>query len=137
MAGRPPTPIDYALVERLAHIHCTDDEIATLIGMSKDNFCKRKHRDKQLCLCLEKGRDGGKMSLRRMQWKSAEGGNVTAQIWLGKQLLGQRDKQEVTGKDGGPMEHRIDLKALSDDELDRLIETGRIDREGPKGEGAA
>lgn len=95
MAGRPPTPIDYALVERLAHIHCTDDEIATLIGMSKENFCRRKARDKQLCQCLEKGRDGGKMSLRRMQWKSAEAGNVTAQIWLGKQMLGQRDKQEM------------------------------------------
>jgi hypothetical protein len=92
--ARPPTPIDYALVERLAHIHCTDEEIATLIGMSKENFCRRKARDKQLCQCLEKGRDGGKMSLRRMQWKSAEAGNVTAQIWLGKQLLGQKDKTE-------------------------------------------
>ena len=45
--ARPPTPIDYALVERLAHIHCTDEEIATLIGMSKENFCRRKARDKQ------------------------------------------------------------------------------------------
>ena len=32
-----------------------------------------------------------------MQWKSAEEGNVTAQIWLGKQVLGQTDqvKQQV------------------------------------------
>lgn len=38
----------------------------------------------------------GKRSLRRMQWKSAKGGNATMQIWLGKQLLGQTDKQDIT-----------------------------------------
>ena len=36
----------------------------------------------------------GKMSLRRQQFKSAEAGNVTMQIWLGKQWLGQTDKVE-------------------------------------------
>ena len=36
----------------------------------------------------------GKMSLRRQQFKSAENGNVTMQIWLGKQWLGQTDKVE-------------------------------------------
>jgi hypothetical protein len=95
MAGRPPKPIDYALVEKMAHIGCTDEEIATLIGFTEEGFRKRKQRDKELVGSLEKGRKGGKMSLRRMQWKSAEGGNVTAQIWLGKQMLGQRDKQEM------------------------------------------
>ena len=34
------------------------------------------------------------MSLRRQQFKSAEAGNVTMQIWLGKQYLGQTDKVE-------------------------------------------
>jgi hypothetical protein len=41
---------------------------------------------------IEKGRETAKASLRRFQWKSAAGGNVTMQIWLGKQLLGQTDK---------------------------------------------
>ena len=31
------------------------------------------------------------MRLRQMQWKSAENGNVTMQIFLGKQVLGQSD----------------------------------------------
>ena len=39
-----------------------------------------------------------KASLRRMQYKAAEGGNVTAQIWLGKQILGQKDKLEHSGE---------------------------------------
>ena len=39
----------------------------------------------------------GKASLRRMQYGAANKGNVTMQIWLGKQYLGQNDKQEITG----------------------------------------
>lgn len=38
-----------------------------------------------------------------MQLKAAEGGNVTMLIWLGKQLLGQKDKSELTGKDDTPL----------------------------------
>jgi hypothetical protein len=43
--------------------------------------------------------------LRRTQFKSAEAGNVTMQIWLGKELLGQRDhtEQEHTGSVGGQL----------------------------------
>ena len=49
----------------------------------------------------------GKASLRRMQGKSAQDGNVTAQIWLGKQMLGQRDKHELSGPDGGAVQIEI------------------------------
>jgi len=38
-----------------------------------------------------------------MQVKAAEGGNASMLIWLGKQLLSQKDKNEVTGKDGAPL----------------------------------
>jgi hypothetical protein len=34
------------------------------------------------------------MSLRRLQAKKAAEGNVTMLIWLGKQYLGQSDRQE-------------------------------------------
>ena len=34
------------------------------------------------------------MRLRQLQWKSAEQGNVTMQIFLGKNILGQQDKLE-------------------------------------------
>lgn len=39
--------------------------------------------------------------LRAAQYKAAMGGNTTMLIWLGKQRLGQSDKNELTGKDGG------------------------------------
>ena len=31
-----------------------------------------------------------------MQWKAAERGNTSMLIWLGKQILGQSDKQEIS-----------------------------------------
>ena len=46
------------------------------------------------CDIYKKLSSTGKMSLRRQQFKSAENGNVTMQIWLGKQWLGQTDKVE-------------------------------------------
>lgn len=39
--------------------------------------------------------DRGKMSLRKLQFASAEHGNVMMQIWLGKQVLNQKEKAEA------------------------------------------
>jgi len=49
--------------------------------------------------------ESGKSILRRLQWQAALGGNITMQIWLGKQLLGQSDRQsaELTGDGDGPL----------------------------------
>jgi hypothetical protein len=48
---------------------------------------------------LRKGRSQMKMRLRQLQWKSAESGNVTMQIFLGKNILGQQDKIEQSELD--------------------------------------
>lgn len=87
-AGRPKKEIDYALVEKLAHIHCTQEEIAEVLGVHRSTLL----RNKRFCDIYKKGIQTGKISLRRMQWKTAESGNTGMQIWLGKQYLGQTDK---------------------------------------------
>lgn len=89
--GRPKFQINYDQVEKLAKIQCTIKEIAAFLGCCAETL----ERDDDFCALYKKGIEGGKASLRRMQWKSAEAGNVTAQIWLGKQYLGQRDKEDV------------------------------------------
>tara|TARA_Y100001938_G_C7783077_1_gene278872 strand:+ start:150 stop:461 length:312 start_codon:yes stop_codon:yes gene_type:complete len=76
-------------VEKLASFGCTNTEIASFFGCSTDLI------DKSYSEFLTKGRDKGKIRLRQMQWKAAEGGNVTMLIFLGKQILGQTDKTEV------------------------------------------
>lgn len=90
--ARPRRAIDYDAVERLAHIQCTDEEIASVLDFTPEWFCKRKKLDKALVQALIKGREAGRESLRRMQYKAAENGNSTMLIWLGKQHLQQRDQ---------------------------------------------
>lgn len=84
-------------VDYMCMIHCTGEEIAGVLHMDYDTL-NRNCRDKfgiNISEYIKEHQSGGKMSLRRMQWKSAESGNVTMQIWLGKQWLGQREQQEI------------------------------------------
>lgn len=89
--GAPKFVIDYAMTEKLSKMQCTIKEIAAVLGCCEDTLM----RDKKFSDLHKKGLENGKASLRRLQWKSAEAGNVTSQIWLGKQYLGQRDKEDV------------------------------------------
>jgi transcriptional regulator with XRE-family HTH domain len=102
-AGRPRKQVDEQQIESLARIGCTVAEIAAALGVSKDTL------ERNYAAPIEKGREHAKISLRRMQFKSAEAGNVTMQIWLGKQLLGQKDHtvQENTGNVGLQLVHSV------------------------------
>lgn len=97
--GRPKIELDYALIEKLAHIQCTQEEIASMLEVSVDTL----QRDAKFCGIYKKGQEHGKMSLRRLQWKLADNGNTTMAIWLGKQYLGQTDKQELSGNSTNPI----------------------------------
>ena len=81
--GRPQKDIQPEMVEKLASIGCTVDEIATVLGCCRDTLYARFSDS------LKKGQNQAKVALRRMQWQSASSGNVTMQIWLGKNMLGQ------------------------------------------------
>jgi hypothetical protein len=104
-AGRPKAEIDAAKVENAAGIGCTVEEIAAVLGVGVSTLKDRVAAEPELAEALERGRDKGKATLRRLQWQAANGGNPTMLIWLGKQMLGQKDRveQEHTGKDGGPL----------------------------------
>ena len=96
-AGRPKIEIDFEIVENLCSIHCTGEEIASVLGVDYDTLVARVKETYNMNFSdyIEQKKAGGKASLRRRQWATADGGNVTMQIWLGKQYLGQSDKQET------------------------------------------
>lgn len=98
VGGRPKAAIDLKLVEDLSSLMCTDAELATGLGVNRATIARRK-RTRAFREALDRGRDRGKMSLRRWQFEAAKRGNITAQIWLGKQYLGQEDvvKNEHSG----------------------------------------
>jgi len=92
--GAGPIPakdvIDEEEVRQLAAIGATKQEIANFYGVSRDTI-RRHFKD-----AVDKGHQDVKLSIRRAQIKNAvTNGSNTMLIWLGKQLLGQVDKQEV------------------------------------------
>ena len=94
--GRPLAPIDKTQFENLCFMQCTLEEISSFFRVNENTirrFCKREY-DETFETTYKRASAGGKTSLRREQWKSAKNGNVTMQIWLGKQWLGQAEKTE-------------------------------------------
>lgn len=86
--------------ESLCAIQCTEEEILSVLDVSKDTllrWCKETYKTDFATIYAEK-KKLGKASLRRMQWKTAEKGNVTMQIWLGKNLLGQKENLDIDTK---------------------------------------
>lgn len=83
-AGRKHILLDKEQVEKLAAMWCTMKEMASFFNCSVDTL-ERNYAD-----IIDIGRDKGKIKLRRLQWQSAEKGNVRMQIHLGEQLLEQR-----------------------------------------------
>src|SRR5207253_1322668 len=100
-AGRKPVHIDLLELEKLSMLHSTDEEIAAWFGVSTRTIeMRRKQLD--FAEAMNRGRAKGRISVRRAQMKLMDAGNATMSVWLGKQLLGQRDVTplEVSGPNG-------------------------------------
>jgi hypothetical protein len=98
--ARPRSEIDREKVKRLAAIDCTNAEIAAVMGVSINTLERRCRQE------IADGRERGKASIRRKQFKLAMEGNPAMLIWLGKQRLGQADKQDMTMQMAvNPVEH--------------------------------
>ena len=102
--GRPKKVINKNQFEELCHIQCTQEEIQAVLDVQDDTlnkWCKETYGCGFSEVFRQK-REGGKCSLRRKQWKLADT-NASMAIFLGKNMLGQTDKQEQKieiGSDG-------------------------------------
>jgi len=98
--GRPKKEFQRDLFEKLCYIQCPKHEICSILNVDNDTLdrmIKDEYND-SFSNAYKKYSDGGKMSLRRTQFKLAEK-NATLCIWLGKQYLGQRDIIENINND--------------------------------------
>lgn len=100
--GRPAIVVNWELIDYLASIKCTSEEIAGACGCDHETL-RRKWATLNPGILfehyLDEKRSLGRASLRRKQFEVAQSGNVTMLIWLGKQLLDQKDRQDVTSGD--------------------------------------
>ena len=90
--ARPRKEIDQAEFEKLCALQCTKAEIAGFFNLSEDTverWCKRTYKESFAVVFANK-RCGGKISLRRSQFRLAEKDSRMA-IWLGKQYLEQKE----------------------------------------------
>ena len=89
--------MDVKLFESLCSIQCTKDEICAVLDIDEKTLTRlcKKHYSKSFSDVFKQKRKLGKSSLRRSQWKVAQDGNPTMLVWLGKQYLGQSDKNDV------------------------------------------
>ena len=90
--GRPPNPIDWKLFEQLCYIQCTHEEIGNTLKISRKQLIERaeKKYEENFPTIYKRFSDGGKASLRRIQFQLAKK-NAGMAIWLGKVYLGQRE----------------------------------------------
>lgn len=72
-------------------IRCTTKEAAALLHVSEQTMFEFFRREPVAHAAFWEAQEMGKISLRRAQLRTAERGNPTMQIWLGKQWLDQTD----------------------------------------------
>lgn len=97
LGGRPKIEINQEVFEGLCRLQCTKVEMCNFFEVDEKTltrWCKETYGLGFSDIREEKA-SVGKVSLRRMQYRSAESGNVTMQIWLGKQWLDQTDRQDI------------------------------------------
>lgn len=99
--GRPKLQFDLKVVEGLGGIGATYEEMASVFGCSVDTIRRNMQLEGEFFESYQKGKSSFLMSLRRRQKQIALGDSKSAAtmlVWLGKNLLGQSDKQEIEQK---------------------------------------
>lgn len=101
-AGRPKIEIDWEAFDKLCHIHCTLQELASYFDCSEDTIERAVKRQKKMNFAEYYAQKAGKgkISLRRRQFQLAMSGDKTMLIWLGKQYLQQSEKHMQIEYDG-------------------------------------
>lgn len=92
--GRPKRSFsdkDINQIKVLARCHCPDSEIAAFME------CGEKTIQRHFGPLVKEMREAGKANIRAKQFELAMKGDKTMLIWVGKQILGQRDRfnQEI------------------------------------------
>lgn len=115
-----PTPGRIAELTNYGRIGATVEEVAALTGVSVRTMYRFLEAHPEAREALERGKSLCRVSVRRMQVQQALAGDRVMLVWLGKNMLGQRDRHEnvnveVTAPDTGEAE--MSLANLSIEEL--------------------
>ena len=102
--GRKEIVIDHKKFEELCKLQCTEIEICGVLNVSDETLCRwcRKNYGVNFSVISKVFRGQGAVSLRRRQFINAMSGDSKMLIWLGRNWLGQTDKQGDVEDDEPP-----------------------------------
>lgn len=108
LGGRPRKEINIEELKKLCGIQATARECAYWFDVSEDTIDRRVKEAGYAGFAdfYKKHNADGLIALRRAQMRAAiDDRNPTMLVWMGKQVLGQKDKvhNEHTGEGGAPM----------------------------------
>jgi len=122
--GRPKIELNLGELERLSRLNCTMPEISAYFDIPLRTLEDKFTNEPDVRKAIEKGRATGMLSLRRKQIQIMEDtNNSTMAIWLGKQMLGQTDRQEIRQDINIEERKVLDVSRLTDDDLNYLERT--------------
>ena len=98
--ARKKIEIDWKFVDEKLANFWEGTEVAAHLGVDRHTLERRIQEKYKVSFGTYKAqkRARGEAVLRELQLRTAMSGNVTMQIWLGKQYLGQKDKTDYTTK---------------------------------------
>ena len=107
--GRPKKEFDLKQVEIFGKFRATYETMADYFGCSEQTIRRNiQDENSEFCKVYKKAFSNSKLKLSEAQFQYALKGNASLLIWLGKQYLGQTDKQETENtKPQKPIEIKI------------------------------
>ncbi len=96
--ARPATKINWDLVDEYLEAGCEGVEVAAMLGIHAETLYDRCQADHNVGFSVYRAskRAKGDAIIRKVQFDIAQNGDKAMLIWLGKNRLGQAEKQEVT-----------------------------------------
>lgn len=93
---RPEKPIDWKRVDELLEAGCHGTEICPHFDLSPERFYERVQARYGVSFTIysQEKKQKGDSILREKQFKKAINGDNMMLIWLGKNRLGQRDRED-------------------------------------------
>lgn len=120
--GRPKVELTDAQwddFKKLCVLQATEEEVAGFFDMSIDSLrrrCQEHFKDEEtgkgmsFAEVYKRFSADGKISLRRVQFEQAtKKNNITMQIWLGQQMLGQANRHHQSGGNSDNDERQVEF----------------------------